>query len=185
MKSIAFGHRAQAYKYLAASAVLVLLLNVPAFAQKSSDDWYSFGVTERGQLSDLKDKRRVYVTLLIITSDMTPAFDLQRAAIGQQVYQELKQNSDLEVVKTRAEADFIIDIWISPLAGEAVSGRPLAEQSADVKFTVYTRSEKLSQGRYARRMVTQRWNSARGDAPLVVRQETAAFVRDLKRVQGK
>ncbi|HEX8748300.1 MAG TPA: hypothetical protein VF717_14085 [Pyrinomonadaceae bacterium] len=185
MKSIAFGHKAQAYKYLAASAALVLLLNVSAFAQKSSDDWYSFGVTERGQLSDLKDKRRVFVSLLIVTSDMTPAFDLQRAAIGQQLYQEFKRNSDLEVVKNIAEADFIIEVWISPLAGEAISGRPLAEQSADVKFTVYTRSEKASNGHYGRRVVTQKWNSARGDVPSVVRQETAAFVRDLKRVQGK
>ncbi|MBD0369587.1 MAG: hypothetical protein ICV60_01935 [Pyrinomonadaceae bacterium] len=186
MQSIAFVHRAQSYRYLICSATLVLLLNISAFAQRSSIEWYNSSVTERGEISELKDKQRVYISITPLGgSFIAPSISYQRLTLEQQVYKEIEQYGRLEIVKSPKDADFIIDVWITSVGGFPTESGPSIQRPADIKFSVYTRSEAAGKYGYGRRLILQTWKTTPSDITAVVRQEAAAFIRELKRVRGE
>lgn len=186
MKSTDSRRTASVSKYVLFTTVL-LLLAVPILSQNRSLNWYFLYETagaERGEMSELKDKRRVYLFISLLGLTGTDSIDYQRSRLEQQVSQEIVKHGGLEIVKNPEEADFAISIMSSPIILQGISS-PDVERSADIKFFVLTRGTQRSDGTYVGRVIRQSRKTDRGDSNVVIRQETSAFIKDLKKVRGE
>jgi hypothetical protein len=186
MESASYRRMPLLYKYHLYSTLLLLLLAVPTLSQTRPNNWYVHyekAETERGQISELKDKRRVYVFVSVMGSS-TDAIDYQRNRLAQQVSQEIETYGGLEIVKSPEEAEFAINIVASTIGAQAITN-PDAEKTVDIKFLVLTRGAQRSDGTNVGRILRLVSKTDRGDSTLIVRQETSAFIKELKKVKGE
>lgn len=180
------GRTALVYKFVLCSTAL-LLLAVSSLSQNRSKNWYFLYETagaERGEISELKDRRRVYIYTSLMGLASTDSVDFRRSRLEQQVTQEIEKYGGLEIVKSPEEAEFAINIISFTEVARGIIN-PEAEKTVDVKFFVLTRGAQRSDGTYAARLVKQSRRTDQGDSTIVVRQETRAFIKELKKVRGE
>lgn len=166
---------------------VLLLLAVPSFSQNRSGNWYIFlekSGAERGEMSELKEKRKVYLSITLLGLVNTDSVEYQSSKLEQQVSQEIEKYGGLEIVKSPEEAEFAISIISSTDVARGVIN-PDAEKTVDIKFSVLTRGAQRSDGTYAGRLIKQSRKTDSGDSTFIARQETSAFIKELKKVRGE
>lgn len=186
MKSIDFRKTGFVYRSVL-SITALMLLALPVLGQNRSKTWYYLYDTsgaERGDMKELKDKRKVYLFISLLGLQNTDSVEFQRNKLEQQISQEIAKYAGLEIVKNPEEADFAISIISFTDVARGITN-PEAEKTVDVKFFVLTRGAQQSDGTYAGRLIKQRQRTDQGDGTLIVRQETSSFIKELKKVRGE
>ena len=155
------------------SLAIIVLAGVAAAGQKSKPTlWYypwSAEGHETGKLSDIKDKRKVYVSLFIGSFSQDP----QRISDQQRLLNLLTRDSGLELVKRPEEAELAIYISSSDYGGSFY------------EFYVLTRGEAQRDGGHKPRIVLKRLRSDSQGSTTLIEQAVSAFVDDLKAVRGE
>jgi hypothetical protein len=187
--------------------LIILLMSAPSLASLQqgrqpqppgapSEVWWSpppRGGAERGQVEELRDKRRVYVTFFTFTGGQ------QAAEIRRQVLRALASYEGVEVVSRVEEADFALHVSASrlPIADPKRAGFEPARSDAPhphpgepdwpttLEVSVLVRGAEQAGGAHRPRVVWQKsqrvWEKAGAASGSGVR----AFIKRLKRVRGE
>jgi hypothetical protein len=142
-------------------------------AQKSrSTNWYYPGSEgyEKGKISELKDKHRVYVSFFWQGLPRDP----RKTSYRQRILHLLSSYEGLEVVKSPEEAELAVYISSFESGGEAV-----------YDFYVLTRGERQKDGGHKPRVVVKKIRTDSNHDLPVIELAVASFIRDLKAVRGE
>lgn len=123
---------------------------------------------EKGKISELKDKHRVYVSFFDVD-----VFELEpnRTGFRQRILNQLSRHKTLEVVENPESAELAIHI---------------SSSSGGVwDFFVLTRGAPRKDGRYTARVVVKKLRSDSRDSTQVIEQAVSTFVDDLRAVRGQ
>lgn len=180
------------YDHAIAAMAFVFLLTVVAQAQRTQPLWYYPGINmsgaESGDFSELKDKRRVYVSFF---HGSTPA--AYQRTLEQQVFQELKQYEGLEVVNSPGMAELAIHISVTGIYSPAVARMPSMPATEgpepvkrhDITFYVLTRGMKRGEGVSNPRVIVRRQRMETESSSSVVVLEVSSLIEGLKRLRGE
>ncbi len=165
-------------KSFASLAFAVLLMADASPAQQKavkSPAWYApfaadMNRYERGDVSELKDKRRVFVSVWAF-SDLNS--NVETAQLKQQVLHDFKKYDGLEVVSTPEEADFAVHF-------EADT----SQYGAGCKYYVATRGAESINGAPAPR-VLQRSSTLGNECTAWASRRVGNLVETLKRLRGE
>jgi hypothetical protein len=168
-----FGKDSSAGNFKTVSIMLLILMAAGTIVagQKSKHSvWYypSFGGEEKGAISELKDKRRVYVSYFIASPLVIQ--DPRQISYQQRIQNLLTRDGVLEVVSKPEDAELAIHINSS---------------NGLFDFYVLTRGAQKKDGGYKPRLILKRLRSDSADSTAIIEQAISAFIDDLKRVRGQ
>ncbi|HKR02577.1 MAG TPA: hypothetical protein VJT09_18005 [Pyrinomonadaceae bacterium] len=149
---------------------LILLTGAAAAGQKTKPTlwYYPWSGHETGKLSDIKDKRKVYVMFFL--GRVLPQ-DPLRTSYQQRIRNLLTRDGELELVERPEDAE--LAVYIS------------SQDDALYEFYVLTRGEPQKDGGYKPRVVLKRLRSESMGSTALIEQAVSAFVDDLKAARGK
>ena len=154
--------------------ILIVAAGVIAVPQKTkSPSWYYPGGRdyEKGKLSELKDKHRVYAAFFFWSGLPN---DPRRTAYQQRILKLLSSYNGLQLVENPEEAELAVYISSFETGG-----------AADYDFYVLTRGEQLKDGGYKPRVIVKKFRSDSKDSTALIEQAVNTFVEDLKAVRGE
>lgn len=123
---------------------------------------------EKGNIGELKDKRRVYLSFFIV--GVSPQ-DLFRTSYQQRILNQLSRDGVLEVVEKPEDAELAVYIQSY-------------ERESFYEFYVLTRGEQQRDGGYKPHVVLKRLRSDSTDSTMLIEQTVNAFVDDMKALRG-
>lgn len=161
------------YKTVSVCLLILIVAAVSVAVPQKSASWYYPGGRdyEKGHLSELKDKRRVYVFSFFHN---TVPQNFRSTGLRQRLLNLLSSYHGLQLVENPEEAE--LAIYISSF--ESVG-------AADYDFYVLTRGEQLKDGGYKPRVIVKKFRSDSKDSTALIEQAVNTFVEDLKAVRGE
>jgi hypothetical protein len=187
-------NKLQAYACALEVAALVLMFVTSSQAQRKSDApalWYHpEGVVERGDVAELKDVHRVYVSI-----SPGQASNVYVVRLQQQMLKQLKEYPGLSIVKDPNAAELAIYIRIRPSSSPAFDSgrsRPLYSSQEtnvsitnEVDFFVVTRGAKRGEGNYMSRVLIQKHHTETEYVTPATSLDVDSMIKKMKTLRGE
>ena len=170
-------------------SLVVLLIAAPLPVSAQSQNWWVIGDvgTESGKLQELKEKRRVYLTVAFNTNEADINAQQEATVIRRLVTQSLSSYDGLQLVSAPEQAEIAINI-------QASSGPVIAENAAadsdgpqtplDVTITVRGRMQR--DGNYRPRVVwSMSSQNVHGQPGPAAAFAIDGFIEQLRKVRGE
>ena len=170
-------------------SLVVLLIAAPLAVSAQSQNWWLIGDagTEAGKLQELKEKRRVFLSVAFNTNELDVNAQQEATVIRRLVTQAVSSYSGLQLVSTPEQAEIAINIVASsgpaetPAAGIADSG---PQTPLDVTITVRGRMQR--DGNYRPRVVwSMSSQNVHGQPGPAAAFAIDGFIEQLRKVRGE
>ena len=169
-------------------SLVVLLVAAPFVISAQSQNWWVVGDagTEAGKIQELKEKRRVFLSVAFNTNEADINPQQEATIIRRLVTQSVSSYNGLQLVSTPEQAEIAINIIASSGPAEPIAGNvdPGPQTPLDVTITVRGRMQR--DGNYRPRVVwSMSSQNVHGQPGPAAAFAIDGFIDQLKRMRGE